>query len=195
MSGAYENLFQRNKDWVEAKLSLDPDFFHESSQGQTPPFLCISCSDSRVSPNLITGTEPGEIFVHRNIANLVQEDDPNSQSVLQYAIQVLRVRHIIVCGHYGCGGVQAAAEGGTAGPLDRWLEPIRRTYRSKRAFIDAARSQEERLNLLAEENVRAQVRTLKKNLYVQERLAAGDDLQIHGWIYDLKTGFLKELEE
>ena len=163
------------------------------AKGQKPKFLYIGCADSRVAPNEITGTTIGEIFVQRNVANLVLQTDHNLMAVLQYAAQVLQVDHVIVCGHTGCGGVAAALDQKSLGPIDAWLSNVKDSYLKNQEYVDAANSKENKVNRLVECNVREQVYNLYKNYYVQFEMKARG-MQLHGWVYDLKSGLIKDLE-
>ncbi|GAA5035542.1 hypothetical protein GCM10011506_32310 [Marivirga lumbricoides] len=194
MQQTYSKLFENNRKWVSDKLNLDPDYFKKMANGQDPKYLFIGCSDSRVPANEITGTDPGEMFVHRNIANMVVHTDMNLMSVLQYAVQVLKVQHIIVCGHYGCGGVMAAMSNKSLGLIDTWLRNIKDSYRKNRAFVDSAEDDNMRHRRLVESNVKEQVFNLYMTNYVQNAIKAGQELQVHGWVYDLSDGLLNDLE-
>lgn len=193
MQQSYQRLIQNNARWVEDKLQLDPDYFKRLSLKQTPEFLWVGCSDSRVPANEITGTDPGEIFVHRNIANMVVHTDFNFLSVLQYAVEVLHVKHIIVCGHYGCGGVKAAMGHNNSGLVNKWLRNIKEVYEKHHDQLDAIKDETARVNRLVELNVMEQVRNLAKTTIVQK---AWKDrtLQIHGWVYGLDSGRIRDLE-
>jgi carbonic anhydrase len=190
---AYEKLLLENKAWAAEQLLDDPDFFNRLAQVQSPEYLWIGCSDSRVPSNMITGTVPGEIFVHRNIANLVVPDDVNVLSVLHYAVTYLKVKHVIVCGHYGCGGVKAAAEEESYGILDKWLGNIKTVLRKNQKELDAIRLPEERLNRLAEMNVAQQVQNIANTTIIQDAWRSGHRPELHGWIYGIKDGLLKQL--
>lgn len=188
-----KHLFERNKNWSEKIKETDPEFFLNLSKQQTPEYLWIGCADSRVPANQIVDLMPGEVFVHRNIANLVVHTDLNSLSVIQYAVEVLKVKHVIVCGHYGCGGVQAAMENNALGLIDNWLRHIRDIYRNYQAEIDAIEDEKEKLNLLCEKNVIEQVANLSHSTTIQNAWKNGQELSIHGWIYSIKNGVLKDL--
>jgi carbonic anhydrase len=190
----YHELFARNREWVTQKLSLDPNFFEDMARGQAPTFLFISCSDSRIPANEMTGTNPGEMFVHRNIANLVVNTDLNFLSVLQYAVEVLKVQHVIVCGHYGCGGVKAAMGNSNLGLINKWLRNIKDVYRLYYSELNAIRDEDERFKRLVELNVREQVYNLHKTSIVQQAYNDKANLHIHGWVYDIREGYLKDLE-
>lgn len=193
MQQSYQRLIENNARWVEEKLQLDPDYFKRLSLKQSPAFLWVGCSDSRVPANEITGTDPGEIFVHRNIANMVVHTDFNFLSVLQYAVEVLHVKHIIVCGHYGCGGVKAAMGHNNSGLVNKWLRNIKEVYEKHHAQLEAISDETARVNRLVELNVMEQVRNLAKTTIVQK---AWKDrtLQIHGWVYGLDSGRIRDLE-
>lgn len=193
MVKSFDELFVRNKQWVSGKLEQDARYFEKLSKGQTPPFLWIGCSDSRVPANEVTGTEPGEIFVHRNIANMVVHGDISILSTLDYALNVLGVEHIIVCGHYGCGGVLAAMGNSRVGLVDNWLRPIKETYGKYNLELDAITDQTQRANRFVELNVQEQVHSLCKMGAVQNIWAQGKTLHVHGIVYDLATGLLKDL--
>ena len=188
---SFEKLLLENKAWAAERTEEDPYFFERLKSVQTPEFLWIGCSDSRVPANEITGTLPGEIFVHRNIANLVLEDDLNLLSVLEYAVMHLGVKHVIVCGHHGCGGVKAAMTDHSYGIIDNWIKGIKEVYQENRDEIDAIPDEGERVNLLSEYNVRQQVINLSKTVTIQKAWAKGKRPHIHGWAYSLKDGLLK----
>ncbi|MEC4988807.1 MAG: carbonic anhydrase [Oscillatoria sp. PMC 1068.18] len=188
-----ESLLKNNQAWVEEQLALNPNYFHELAAGQTPPFLYIGCSDSRLPLTKYTNSEPGELFVHRNIGNQVSLTDINFLSVLEYAIAHLKVQHIIVCGHYQCGGIQAALEGTTTALVDNWVNPIRELYLETRAEIDLLPTREAKLNRLAEINVIAQVKNLYQTSIIREFMRQNKAPQIHGWVLELKTGLIKSL--
>ena len=192
---AYERLLLENKAWAAEKLADDPEFFNRLAHLQTPEFLWIGCSDSRVSANEITGTQPGEIFVHRNIANMVVHTDLNLLSVLQYAVEVLKVKHIIVCGHYGCGGVKAALTHHSFGIINKWLRNIKDVHRFHREEVDAIPSEEERVNRMVELNVQEQVLNLAKTSIVQKAWKEQHYPHLHGWVYSLQTGLIKPIFE
>lgn len=193
MPDLYNKIFENNKKWVESKLNNDPDYFNRLAQGQKPPILWIGCSDSRVPANEVTGTEPGEIFVHRNIANMVVHTDMNMLSVLDYAVNVLEVRHVIVCGHYGCGGVNAALENKQVGLIDNWLRHIKDVYRLHKLEIDAIKDKELKSRRMVEVNVQEQVHDLAKTSIVQNAWGNNRFLQLHGLVYDIANGILKDL--
>lgn len=190
----YESLLSGNKDWVAATLAEDGDFFSRLSAGQKPPVLWIGCSDSRVPANQITNTNPGDIFVHRNIANVVVHTDMNMLSVLDYAVNVLEVEHVIVCGHYGCGGVAAAMGNQQVGIIDNWLRNIKDTYRLHHEELDSISEEKDRCDRLVELNVIEGVFNVTKTSIVQNRWSSGKKLNVHGWVYSLKTGYIKDLE-
>jgi carbonic anhydrase len=190
---AYEKLLLENKAWAAEQLLDDPDFFKRLANVQTPEFLWIGCSDSRVPSNVITGTLPGEIFVHRNIANLVVHDDVNLLSVLHYAVTYLKVKHVIVCGHYGCGGVKAAVDNESYGILDKWLDNIKNVLRENQRELDAIRPADQRLDRLAELSVEQQVRNIADTTIIRDAWQTGQRPELHGWIYGMKDGLLKQL--
>ncbi len=189
-----EELLKNNQSWVAEKLASEPDYFNQLAAEQKPPYLYVGCSDSRMPLTRYTKTEPGEIFVHRNIANQVSLTDINFLSVLDYAISHLKVQHIIVCGHYGCGGIQAALEGSTTGLVDNWVNPIRELYLQNQLEIDSISTREERINRLAELNVIAQVKNLHQTSIVRKCMREGNAPQIHGWVLNLKTGLIKDMK-
>lgn len=190
---AYKKLLLGNKAWVAEKLAISPDYFERTATTQTPAYLWIGCSDSRVPAEDVTGTEPGELFVHRNIANLVVHTDFNLLSVLQYAVQVLEVKHIIVCGHYGCGGIRNAMTNRSFGLIDKWLRHIKDVYRLHRRDLETIANHEQRLDRLVEFSVAEQVQNLVETSFVQESWEKYQRPYLHGWVYELKTGVLKEL--
>lgn len=190
---SYESLLQGNKDWVKETLQTDPEYFNKLSAGQKPPILWIGCSDSRVPANQITNTNPGDIFVHRNIANVVVHTDMNMLSVLDYAVNVLEVEHVIVCGHYGCGGVEAAMGNKQFGIIDNWLRNIKDTYRLHYHELDLISDSKKRAERLVELNVIEGVFNLSKTSIVQNRWKNGKKLGLHGWAYSLETGLIKDL--
>ncbi len=187
-------LFDRNRNWAANIKAKDPDFFSRLSMQQSPQYLWIGCSDSRVPATEIVDLMPGEIFVHRNIANLVVHSDLNSLSVIQYAVEVLRVRHIIVCGHYGCGGVKAAMEDSTHGLIDNWLQYIRDNYRRHQIILESQQDERVRYNLMCELNVMEQVWNVCQTTFVQNAWSAGQELNVHGWIYDIADGILRDMD-
>ncbi len=194
MSDFYKNLLDNNKKWVEQKLSQDPSFFQDLAKGQTPPLLWIGCSDSRVPANEITGTKAGEVFVHRNIANMVIHSDMNMLSVLDYAVNVLKVRHVIVCGHYGCGGIKAAMGNSSFGIIDNWIRHIKDIYRLNKEKLNEIENEEDRFNKFVELNVKEQVLNLAKTSIVQGAWKNGQELFLHGWVYGLNSGYVTDLE-
>ena len=187
-------LFANNRAWAEKIKMDDPTYFERLSQTQTPEYLWIGCADSRVPANEIVGLGPGELFVHRNIANIVPRFDANVHSVLQYAVEVLRVKHIIVCGHYGCGGVLAALRDWSGLPLENWLAHVRAVYRAHKEELDAAPNEEVRWRRLCELNVIAQVHAVRESSVVQLAWRQDRPVLVHGWIYDLKEGLLRDLD-
>jgi carbonic anhydrase len=193
MEKSYLRLLENNKNWVKEQLDLDPNFFENLSKGQTPEYLWIGCSDSRVPANQITGTEPGEVFVHRNIANMVVHSDMNMLSVLSYAVDVLKVKHIIVCGHYGCGGVIAAMKNQQFGLIDNWLRHIKDVYRYHHVELDAIEDENLRAKRFVEVNVQEQVHDLGKTSIVQNAWKRNQPLHIHGWVYDIHDGIIDDL--
>ena len=191
----YEKLLLKNKAWAQETVKDDPNFFLELSKIQTPEFLWIGCSDSRVPANEITGTRPGEIFVHRNIANMVVHTDLNLLSVLEYAVVYLKVKHIIVCGHYGCGGVKAAMNSPSYGIINKWLRNIKDVYRYHRDELNAIEDSEARTNRLIEFNVMEQVMNLAKTSIVQKAWKEEQRPHLHGWVYGLDDGLIKPIYE
>lgn len=192
----YHNInevLENNQAWVAEKLAIDPIYFEKLSSGQKPPFLYIGCSDSRLPLTNFTRTEPGEFFVHRNIANQVSLTDINFLAVLEYAICHLEVEHIIICGHYDCGGIKAALEGRTTGIIDNWVNPIRELYLQKQDEIDILPTRKERLNRLAEINVLAQVKNLYQTSMMRKALHDQKAPMVHGWLLDISTGLIKDL--
>lgn len=188
----YEILLKNNKGWAEGKISNDPDYFSRLSHLQTPEFLWIGCSDSRVPANEITGTDPGEIFVHRNVANLVINTDVNVLSVLDYAVNHLKIRHIIVCGHYGCGGIKAAITNHDFKPvLNMWLRNIKDVYRIHRSELDLLADDDKKAHRLTELNVMEQVFNLAKTSIIQRAWKHEQRPDLHGWVYGLKDGIIK----
>jgi carbonic anhydrase len=189
-----KNLFENNRKWAEKVRESDPDFFLNLSRQQNPEYLWIGCSDSRVPANQIVDMLPGQIFVHRNIANVVVHTDLNCLSVIQYAVEVLKVKHIIVCGHYGCGGVKAAMDNKEHGLIDNWLRHIKDVYRYYEALIEEVQSEQGKLNLLCELNVIEQVANICHTTIVQGAWKSGQELAVHGWIYSIENGILKDLD-
>ncbi|MCK6618303.1 MAG: carbonate dehydratase [Cyclobacteriaceae bacterium] len=190
----YKALLEGNKKWVNQRLLEDPEFFNNLAKGQSPQVLWIGCSDSRVPANEITGTKPGEIFVHRNIANMVVHTDMNMLSVLDYSVNVLHVRHVIVCGHYGCGGVKAAMGSQQFGIIDNWLRNIKDVYRLHQTELDAIADEDARFDRLVELNVMEQVFDLSKTSIIQNAWRTRNSPVVHGWVYSLKTGIIKDLD-
>ena len=188
-----KNLLLENKAWAQSKLDLDEAYFQNMAKDQTPQYLWIGCSDSRVPESEITNANPGDIFVHRNIANLVVHTDMNFQSVLQYAVEVLKVPHIIVCGHYNCGGVRAAMGSKSLGLINNWVRNIKDVYFTHKMEIDRILDEKDKVNKLVELNVVEQVMNLAHTSVIQKTWKDKVDLHIHGWVYDLNTGQLKEL--
>ncbi len=189
----YKKIFNNNKEWVKYHLETDPNYFKDLSEGQNPPILWIGCSDSRVSANEVTGTKPGQVFVHRNIANMVVHTDMSMLSVLDYAVNVLEVRHVIVCGHYGCGGINAALTSKKFGIIDNWLRHIKDVYRMHKEEIDALQTEDEKQRKMVELNVQEQVFNLAKTSIIQQSWANGNFLQVHGIVYDIANGILNDL--
>jgi carbonic anhydrase len=191
----YEQLLKNNKTWAKQRVSDDPEFFSRLVHLQSPQFLWIGCSDSRVPADMITGTQPGEIFVHRNIANMVVHTDLNLLSVLEYAVNQLKVNHIIVCGHYGCGGVKAAMTNHSLGIINKWLRNIKDVYRFHREELDAIADEEARAERLTELNVREQVMNLAKTSIIQKAWKYENKPHLHGWVYGLEDGIIHPVFE
>jgi carbonic anhydrase len=191
---SYEAIFENNRKWVASKLAQEKDFFEKLAKGQTPEYLFIGCSDSRVPANEIMGLEPGEVFVHRNIANLVPHIDLNVMSVIEYAVKHLSVKHIIVCGHYNCGGVKAAMNPQDLGILNPWLRNIRDVYRLHVEELDAIKDDKERYNRLVELNVQEQCVNVIKTAIVQKMYDETQYPIVHGWVFDMHNGLLKDLK-
>lgn len=189
----YKKILDNNRIWSETKLSEDPEYFARLSKGQAPPLLWIGCSDSRVPANEVIGAQPGEVFVHRNIANMVVHSDMNMLSVLDYAVNVLKVKHVIVCGHYGCGGVKAAMGNDSIGLIDNWIRHIKDSYRHNKTYLDSIIDETARFNAFVEINVKEQVNDLAKTSIVQSAWKNGQELCLHGWVYGLDTGLVKDL--
>lgn len=192
---SYERLLLENKAWAAEKIADDPEFFSRLANVQTPEYLWIGCSDSRVPPDQITGTKPGEIFIHRNIANMVVHTDLNLLSVLHYAVEVLKVKHIIVCGHYGCGGVKAAMTQHSLGIINKWLRNIKDVYRFHRDEINSLQDEQSKVNRLIELNVKEQVMNLAKTSIVQKAWKDRNGPDIHGWVYGLENGIINPIFE
>jgi carbonic anhydrase len=191
---SYNALLSGNRQWVNEQLKSDPDYFKKLSRGQNPEVLWIGCSDSRVPANQVTGTKPGEVFVHRNIANVCSHSDMNMLSVLDYAVNVLKVKHVIVAGHYGCGGVAAALTHKQFGLIDNWLRHIKDVYRLHSHELDRITDNEHKVNRLVELNVMEQAYNLCKTTIIQNAWKERHDLEVHGWIVDIKTGLVKDLK-
>jgi carbonic anhydrase len=194
MEAFYKKLLDNNKKWVESKLNLDPEFFKKLSSGQKPPVLWIGCADSRVPANDIIGADPGEVFVHRNIANMVVHSDMNMLSVLDYAVNVLEVKHVIVCGHYGCGGVQTAMTNKHVGLIDNWIRHIKDVYRFHQEELNNIENEKDRFNRFVELNVVEQVLNVAKTSIVQSAWERGQNLHVHGWVYDIHDGLINDLD-
>ncbi|CAN5396710.1 carbonic anhydrase [soil metagenome] len=188
-----DHLKTNNRNWAAAKISADPAFFKRLEGQQAPEYLWIGCADSRVPANDIVGLDPGELFVHRNVANLAPPQDANYLSVLQFAVDVLKVKHIMVVGHYGCGGVAAAVDGKRRGLVDHWLHPIREIYQDHRAELEGVPVGRARLDRLCELNVMRQVRNVASDVFVQEAWGRGQSLSVHGWVYSLSNGLVNDL--
>ncbi len=189
----YKQLFKNNHDWVDKKTAQNPHYFTELASGQKPPMLYIGCSDSRIPPNEMTGTLPGEVFVQRNIANMVVHTDMNLLSVLDYAVNVLEVKHVIIAGHYGCGGVKAAMSNGQYGIIDNWLRHIKDVYRIHQDELENIENLDTRLDRFVELNVVEQVYNLAKTSIVQNSWQSKALPYVHGWVIDINTGYIKDL--
>lgn len=190
----FEKLLLQNKAWAKDAVAHDPNFFQRLFNVQRPKYLWIGCSDSRVPPDRITGTQPGEIFIHRNIANMVVNTDLNLLSVLEYAVNVLEVEHVIVCGHYGCGGVKAALENKSVGIINKWLTKIKDSYRFNREILDRITDPDEKLKKLIELNINEQVYNLTKTTIIQKAWKSRKAPDLHGWVYDLHDGVINSLQ-
>jgi carbonic anhydrase len=188
-----DHLKQNNRRWAESKVAADPDFFRRLERQQAPEYLWIGCADSRVPANEIVGLDPGELFVHRNVANLAPPQDANYLSVLQFAVEVLKVKHILVVGHYGCGGVSAAVDGRRRGLVDHWLHPIREVFDAHRERLEGIADERARMNRLCELNVMRQVRNVASDVFVQDAWSQGQALSVHGWVYALESGLVTDL--
>ena len=188
-----EHLIANNRRWAEHKIALDPGFFKRLEGQQAPEYLWIGCSDSRVPATEIVDLDPGEMFVHRNVANLAPPQDANYLSVLQFAVDVLKVKHILVVGHYGCGGVAAAVDGVRRGLVDHWLHPIREVHHDHRHELEAIPDERRRLDRLCELNVMRQVRNVASDVFVTDAWARGQPLRVHGWVYSIANGLVTDL--
>ncbi len=189
-----KRLLQRNIDWARQRVAHDPDYFTRLAAQQAPAYLWIGCSDSRVPANVITGLDPGEVFVHRNVANMIYASDINCMSVVQFAVETLKVRHIIVCGHYGCGGVVAAIDSEQYGLIDHWLEPIRDLERSNKPYLETLTAHKDVVDRLCEINVVQQVANLANSPILKRVWDKGQAVSIHGWIYSVADGLLRDLD-
>lgn len=194
MSDSYEEIFKNNRRWIESKLKENKDFFKELAEAQNPEFLYIGCSDSRVTAEELMGVKPGQVFVHRNIANVVNAIDMNVASVIQYAVEHLRVKHIVICGHYHCGGVKSAMTAQDLGLLNPWLRNIRDVYRLHQDELDAIEDENRRYDRLVELNVQEQCINVIKTAAVQKRYIEEGVPWVHGWVFDLKNGKLIDLK-
>lgn len=192
MENFYNKLLENNKKWVEETTKRDPEFFNRLANGQSPPILWIGCADSRVPANEIIGAVPGEVFVHRNIANMVVHSDMNMLSVLDYAVNILKVKHVIVCGHYGCGGVQAALTNKHFGLIDNWIRHIKDVYRLHQDELNMIVDEKAKFDRFVELNVFEQVYDLAKTSIIQGAWEKGQDLHIHGWVYDIRDGLIND---
>eukprot|EP01116_Phalansterium_solitarium_P022711 TRINITY_DN7601_c1_g1_i1.p2 TRINITY_DN7601_c1_g1~~TRINITY_DN7601_c1_g1_i1.p2 ORF type:complete len:284 (+),score=39.61 TRINITY_DN7601_c1_g1_i1:67-918(+) len=192
-TASYSQLFANNRRWAGEKTKDDPNYFTNLAKGQSPQYLLIGCSDSRAPPDQLTQTQPGDIFIHRNVANLVVSTDMNFMSVLQYAVEVLKVKHVIVMGHYGCGGVKASLEHKSHGLIDKWLCHIKDVHRLHAEELSKFPEGEARLNRMIELNVLEQVLNLHKTSILQRAWSLGQDVSVHGWIFDIKTGLIQDM--
>ncbi|MFO8030700.1 MAG: carbonate dehydratase [Cyclonatronaceae bacterium] len=193
MENEFSALFEKNRKWAKRMVDADPDFFDRLADKQNPKFLWIGCSDSRVPSNQITGTGPGELFVHRNIANMVHQNDINMLSVLQYSVEVLKVRHILLCGHYSCGGVKASLDTTDHGLVDNWIRPLKQIYEDHRSEFEGL-PEDEVVDRLCEWNVRQQVQNIGRSTIVQKAWRHGKPLTVHGVIYSLEDGKLQDMD-
>ena len=189
-----DELLKANLKWSQERIAADPDYFYRLSALQAPEFLWIGCSDSRVPANVITGLEPGEVFVHRNVANIIYSADLNCMSVLQFAVETLQVKHIIVCGHYGCGGVRAVLDGSQNGLIEHWLAPVRDLFRQYQQELSSLPTDEARVDRVCELNVLTQVKSVCDSPIVRSAWERGQALTVHGWIYRLSDGRLHDLK-
>jgi carbonic anhydrase len=189
-----DHLKAKNREWAKRKTSADPGFFKRLEAQQAPEYLWIGCSDSRVPANEIVDLDPGEMFVHRNVANLAPPQDANYLSVLQFAVDVLQVKHIMVVGHYGCGGIAAAVDGQRRGLVDHWLHPIREIALENRAELDAIADPRARRDRLCELNIIRQVKNVASDVFLQDAWARGQDLWVHGWVYSIANGLIRDLD-
>ncbi len=194
MLKSYNQLLENNRKWVEKQNELDPEFFSTLAKGQQPPVLWIGCSDSRVPANEIIGAKPGDVFVHRNIANMVVHSDMSMLSVLDYAVNVLKVKHVIVCGHYGCGGVATAMTNKQVGLIDNWIRHIKDVYKFRKTELDNITDETARFDRFVEINVEEQVENLAKTSIMQNAWANGQDVHLHGWVYGIADGIVKDLK-
>jgi carbonic anhydrase len=193
MLSMLDELKANNRAWSNRKTEVDPDFFKRLEAQQSPEYLWIGCSDSRVPANEIVDLDPGELFVHRNVANLAPPQDANYLSVLQFSVDVLKIKHVLVVGHYGCGGIAAAVDGNRRGLIDHWLHPIRNVYEAHREELEAIPETHERLDRLCELNVIHQVKNVASDIFVQDAWARGQSLCVHGWVYRLSNGLVNDL--
>lgn len=193
MPKTLEDLKAKNATWAAGKVAADPGFFKRLEGQQAPEYLWIGCSDSRVPANEIVGLDPGELFVHRNVANLAPPQDANYLSVLQFAVEVIKVKHVLVVGHYGCGGVAAAVDGRRRGLVDHWLHPIREVHQDHRHELDQLPGEKAKWDRLVELNVIRQVRNVASDVFIQDAWARGQQLSVHGWVYTLGTGIVTDL--
>lgn len=194
MEKFYNQLLENNRNWAKKQLEKDPDFFTDLAKGQTPPVLWIGCADSRVPANEVIGAKAGEVFVHRNIANMVVHSDMNMLSVLDYAVNVLKVKHVIVCGHYGCGGVHTAMTNKHVGLIDNWIRHIKDSYRFHQAELNAIQDNKARFDRFVELNVYEQVHDLAKTSIIQNAWGNGQEVHLHGWVYAIENGLINDLK-
>jgi carbonic anhydrase len=189
-----DHLKANNRAWAARKTAVDAGFFSRLERQQAPEYLWIGCADSRVPANEIVDLDPGELFVHRNVANLAPPQDANYLSVLQFAVDVIKVKHIMVVGHYGCGGVRAAVDGKRRGLVDHWLHPIREVYHANQQELEAITDDRARFDRLCELNVMRQVKNVASDVFIEDAWARGQPLSVHGWVYSLSTGLVRDLE-
>src|SRR5690554_3976191 len=194
MDKFYQSMLDGNKKWAEDQVVKDPNYFNKLLKGQKPPVLWIGCADSRVPANQVINADPGDVFVHRNIANMVIHTDMNMLSVLDYSVNILKVKHVIVCGHYGCGGVKAAMGHTPVGIIDNWIRHIKDSYKFRKKDIEAIEDEKERFDRFVEWNTKQQVLNLSVTSIVQEAWSRGQELSVHGWVYGLDTGLVKDLD-
>lgn len=192
MDKFYQSMLDGNKKWAEDQVVKDPNYFNKLLKGQKPPVLWIGCADSRVPANQVINADPGDVFVHRNIANMVIHSDMNMLSVLDYAVNILKVKHVIVCGHYDCGGIVAAMSNKQYGLIDNWIRHIKDVYRFHKEEMDSIKDEQKRLDRMVELNVYEQVQDLAKTSIIQQAWACGQEIHLHGWVYSLEDGLVRD---